>query len=145
MKLARLPLIAIVLLTPILLASAVQAGAVEGEWLTPKDSAKVRIAPCGGKLCGTITWLKAAADKTGQPQRDMHNPDPALRERPVVGIAFLRDFRAASADHWAGGSIYDPSSGKTYDSRMSLLPDGTLKVEGCVTVFCKAQIWRPVH
>ena len=26
-------------------------------------AAKVRIAPCGGKLCGTITWLKAAVDK----------------------------------------------------------------------------------
>lgn len=147
MKFARLPLAlaALTFLAPVFLAPVAQAGVVEGDWLTPTGGAKVRIAPCSGKICGTITWLRAATDKTGQPQKDIHNPDPGLRGRPVIGIAFLRDFRAASADRWTGGSIYDPGSGKTFDSKMSLLPDGTLKVEGCVAVFCKAQIWRSIR
>jgi len=142
MKHAHLPLWLAAL---ILLAPAAHAGAVEGDWMTPKGGAKVRIAPCGGKLCGTITWLKAAVDKAGQPQMDTRNPDPALRARPVVGIAFLHGFMPAGADRWSGGSIYDPGSGKTYDSKMSLAPDGTLKVEGCVAIFCQAQIWRRVN
>jgi len=128
-----------------LIAPTARAGAVEGDWITPKGGAKVRIAPCGGKLCGTITWLKAAVDKTGQPQKDIHNPDPGLRGRPVVGIAFLHGFTQAGTDRWSGGSIYDPGSGKTYDSKLSLAPDGALKVEGCVAVFCQAQIWRRVN
>lgn len=141
MKLARLPLMLAALT---LLAPAARAGVVEGDWLTPRGGAKVRIAPCGGKLCGTITWLKAALDKTGQPQKDTHNPDPGLRGRPVVGIAFLRGFTPAGADRWSGGSIYDPGSGKTFDSKMRLAPDGTLKVEGCVAVFCQTQIWTRI-
>ena len=42
-----------------------------------------------------------------------------------------------------GGSIYDPQSGKTYDSKLSLNPDGTLKVEGCISIICQAQTWKP--
>ena len=125
-----------------LLATSAQAGGVEGDWMTPKDSAKVHIAPCGPKLCGTIVWLKHPLDKvTGEPQKDAKNPDAGLRGRGVVGLQVIRDFKPAAPGRWSGGSIYDPAGGKTYDSEMSLNPDGTLKVEGCVAVFCVAQTW----
>ena len=29
-----------------------------GVWLTQKGDAHVRVAPCGGALCGTIVWLR---------------------------------------------------------------------------------------
>lgn len=124
---------------------ALAADPVEGEWLTPSGSAKVRIAPCHGRpdrLCGAIVWLKDALDRAGQPVRDTANPDPALRGRPVIGLPFIRDFRRVETARWTGGKIYDPQSGKTYDSRLRLNPDGTLKLEGCVLVVCQAQTWR---
>ncbi|MFN3584165.1 DUF2147 domain-containing protein [Phenylobacterium sp.] len=118
---------------------ALAADPVEGEWLTQAGTARVKIAPCAGKadrMCGVVTWLKTAGAK------DVHNPDPDLRGRPVLGLTMIRDFKADGPGRWKGGKIYDPQSGKTYDSRMRVDADGTLKVEGCVLVVCQAQTWR---
>jgi uncharacterized protein (DUF2147 family) len=122
---------------------ALAADPVEGDWLVQGGSAKVRIAPCAGKpdrLCGVFTWLKS--EKPGQVVRDAENPDPALRSRPLVGSIFIRDFRRVEAGRWTGGKIYSPEEGKTYDSKMRINPDGTLKLEGCVLVICQKQTWR---
>lgn len=121
---------------------AFAADPVEGDWLTQGGSAKVRIAPCAAqpaKMCGTISWLKNPADAKAT---DANNPDPALRKRSILGLPMIRDFKPAARGRWTGGKIYDPNSGKTYDSRISVNPDGTLKVEGCVVVVCQAQTWR---
>ena len=141
MKPARLSLVFAPFAVLCLLAPIAHAASVEGDWLTPKGGGKVHIAACGAKLCGTITWLRRATDKAGQPLKDSVNPDPALRTRPVVGMTILRNFKPAGADRWGGGSIYNPGDGKTYDSKLSINPDGTLKVDGCIAVFCVAQTW----
>jgi uncharacterized protein (DUF2147 family) len=117
-------------------------GSVHGDWLTANGAGKVRIAPCADKLCGTIVWLREPLDKaTGQPQKDVHNPDVALRGRPVVGMQMIKGFKAAKDGRWTGGTIYDPKTGKTYASKVALSPNGTLKVDGCIAVVCIAQVW----
>jgi len=116
----------------------------EGQWLTPGGSATVRIRPCAARadrLCGTIVALRQPNGADGRPVRDAANPDRALRTRPVVGIDLVRDFRADGRGRWSGGRIYNPQDGKTYNSRMRLNPDGTLRIEGCVLVVCQGQTW----
>ena len=123
-------------------APASAADPVEGEWLTQSGSGKVRIAPCSGKpdrLCGAIFWLRDPADAKAT---DTNNPDPKLKTRPIMGLPMIRDFKQAAPGRWTGGKIYDPNSGKTYDSKISIGPNGTLKVEGCILVICQAQTWR---
>ncbi|WP_309644723.1 DUF2147 domain-containing protein [Phenylobacterium sp.] len=129
------------------LALAAVAGAaqaadpVEGQWATQGGGAKVKVSPCASdkaKMCGVITWVKAPAGAT---PKDTNNPDAALRARPLVGLALIRDFKG-SGGKWTGGKIYDPSSGKTYASKMSANPDGSLKVEGCIAMICQAQTWK---
>lgn len=145
MKLHRLALASA---TALAVAGAAQAaGTVQGDWLTQSGSAKIRVAPCaGGKLCGTVIWMKAPLDKTtGKPQLDVKNPEPALRARSIVGLQLIKDFRPAPGGKWTGGSIYDPESGKTYASKIGLNPDGTLKVEGCIAIICQAQTWRAAN
>lgn len=124
---------------------ALAADPVEGEWLVQGGSARVKIAPCAAlieRLCGTFTWLKS--DKPGQPVLDKSNPDPKLRTRPLNGSVFIRDFRRVSAGRWTGGKIYSPEEGKTYDSKMRISPDGTLKLDGCVLFICQAQTWTRI-
>jgi len=124
-------------------ASDAAAASVKGEWLTADGSRKVRIADCGETLCGAITWVKEGADPaTRQPRADINNPDPALRGRRVVGLQVMTGFKPTAAG-WSGGTIYDPNSGKTYAAKLSANPDGTLKVEGCVAMFCQARTWTP--
>ena len=128
------------------LASTAFAAAPEGTWTTADGLAQVRVAPCGARLCGVIVWLKRPLDKlSGQPRTDGFNPDPALRGRPMLGLPVIRGFAPASPGRWTGGRIYDPDSGRTYESRMTLEANGDLKVEGCFLIFCKAQIWTPAR
>ena len=123
-------------------APAFAADPVEGVWLTAGGGGKVTIGPCAGKadrMCGAITWLKDPADAKAL---DSKNPDPALQKRPLIGLPMLWGFKQAAPGKWSGGKIYDPGSGKTYDSKMNVAPDGTLKVNGCVLVVCQAQTWK---
>lgn len=118
---------------------ALAADPVEGEWLTEAGNAKVKVAPCAARpdrMCGVVSWLKNNGAK------DTKNPDAALRGRSILGMALIRDFKPAGPGRWTGGKIYDPESGKTYDSKIRINPNGTLKVEGCVLVVCQAQTWK---
>jgi uncharacterized protein (DUF2147 family) len=126
---------------------AFAADPIEGLWLIQTGRAKVLIAPCEGqpaKLCGHIIWLKTLVDEDGKPRRDRENPNPARRGDPLMGLQMIRDFNQLAPGRWTGGKVYDPNTGKTYDSRMRLNPDGTLKLEGCVLALCRTQTWTRV-
>lgn len=124
----------------IIAASAAAPSAPFGRWHTPGDQAVVEIAPCGTHVCGTIVSA-APLPATGQPPRDTRNPDPTLRNRAMAGVRILSGFSQAG-DGWKGGTIYNPTNGKTYNSELTLAADGQLKVSGCVMIFCQTQIWR---
>jgi uncharacterized protein (DUF2147 family) len=57
-------------------------------------------------------------------------------------MPMLWGFRQAAPGKWTGGKIYDPNSGKTYDSKIGVNANGTLKIEGCILVVCQAQTWK---
>lgn len=125
-----------------LCAGAAYAGASPvGVWYTQDKQGKVRIAPCGEKLCGVIIAGQGRNGKPAAEARDEANPNPALRNRPIIGLPILRDFSPTGPGRWGGGKIYDPNTGRTYDSKLSLTAGGGLKVEGCVTVICLTQNW----
>jgi uncharacterized protein (DUF2147 family) len=127
---------------------ALAADPAEGVWLVQDGKARVRIAPCASQaaeLCGDVVWLQNPNGKDGKPRRDENNPDARMQARPLMGLAMIRDFRAAGPGRWEGGTIYDPKAGKTYASKMRVMPGGALKVEGCVMMICKAQTWTRVE
>jgi Delta7-sterol 5-desaturase len=119
-----------------------------GEWATQGYSARVRIAPCADNsalACGHIVWLWDATDAHGVPLRDANNPNTELRERSLIGLPLLTQFRRdtqASSDRWSGGSIYDPESGRTYRASLTQRTQDALEVEGCVLFVCRKQLWR---
>jgi uncharacterized protein (DUF2147 family) len=122
-------------------APAFAADPAEGEWFNQTGSAKVRIGPCPsqpGKLCGAISWLRPPNEKA----TDSNNPDPKLKSRSLQGMQMLWGFKSAGPGKWTGGKIYDPNSGKTYDSKVSVNANGTLKIEGCILMVCQGQTWR---
>ena len=124
-----------------LVAAALDVAApapVAGRWLTVDGKALGEIAPCGQQLCGRIA--RVLKPRPSGPAVDANNPDPALRHRPIAGLAILTGFTAAG-DRWKG-RIYDPESGRTY--RAELIRDGALlKVRGCIGPFCRTQQWTP--
>ncbi|MEK7342618.1 MAG: DUF2147 domain-containing protein [Pseudomonadota bacterium] len=138
----KLALAALITLASASLATTAQAAQpVTGRWATVDGKAIVAIAPCGKQLCGRIERI--VKPTPGRAPTDIKNPDPALRSKPLVGLALLSGFEDAG-DIWKG-TIYDPESGKSYASKVSRNPNGTLKVQGCIAFFCKTQTWTPVR
>jgi uncharacterized protein (DUF2147 family) len=118
------------------------AGDPIGLWLTKDRDAKVRVADCGGVLCGTVVWLKDPIDPaTGKPVADKHNTEAAKRTRPLMGVEVVIGMKPSETpDKWAG-HIYNTDDGKTYRGSIALQDATTLKVEGCVLAFCESEIW----
>jgi uncharacterized protein (DUF2147 family) len=116
-------------------AAAAAAAPIEGLWLTDDGKGVVRIGPCGRQLCG---WIARVLDRgPNVPTRDLRNPDPRLRGRPLVGLPILTGFDASGA----GGHAYDPKSGRSYRTTLSLNRDGSLSVTGCVIFICETKRW----
>lgn len=107
-----------------------------GRWYVEGGAAQVEIDVCDGALCGSVRWLRSPFDENGCRLRDRYNPDPALRERDVVGIEILRDLRRSTSDPgvWDGGTIYDPSSGRTYRATLRVADANRLDLRGYVGI-----------
>lgn len=119
-------------------AAAAATAPIEGLWLTDDRKGVVRIGPCGRQMCG---WIARVLDRRpGVPTRDVRNPDPRLRGRPILGLATLTGFSGAGGE-WSGGRAYDPKSGRSYRASLSLNADGSLNVTGCVAFICRTKHW----
>ena len=123
---------------------------VHGLWVDHDESDQQKVAvwieDCGSLLCGRIFWLKKPMTASGRPKRDRHNPDAALRDRPLCGLRILSGFRRAKENTWAEGQIYNPDDGRTYSSTMTLGSDGALEVRGYlgISLIGKTVAWvRP--
>jgi uncharacterized protein (DUF2147 family) len=120
-----------------------------GVWATENGKAHIQIHDCGGKLCGTIVWLKQPLGKDGKDARDSRNPDPGLRMRKILGMPLLSDFVPDGGDPnaWKGGTIYNPNNGKTYSCNLTLEDSKTLRVRGYVglSMFGATQVWTRVE
>lgn len=128
-------------LTAFAATSANAALPVSGKWLTQEKDSIVEIASCGAAVCGRVLRVLKMMPN-GKNPIDLNNPDPALRDRPVQGIMIFRDF-TDGGNHW-NGRLYDPKSGRSYKSKLTRNPDGTLKVQGCIGFLCKTFTWTAV-
>lgn len=125
------------------LKSQRKADDIIGIWLTAgKEPAKIQIYKSGDRYYGKIVWLKSPAEN-GKPKVDGNNPDKSKRNNPVIGLVLLSNFKFDGDDEWKGGDIYDPESGKTYDSYLYLKDKNTLKVRGYIgiSLFGRTETW----
>jgi uncharacterized protein (DUF2147 family) len=106
-----------------------------GLWLA-EDGAKVRVSACGNSICATIAEAKSRVDPaTGQPWTDKNNPDPALRNRPLVGVAVLRSLQPDGPGKWSG-TLYNTDNGNSYNGHLLEVGPTTIRIEGCVIGIC---------
>jgi uncharacterized protein (DUF2147 family) len=140
-------------LTVLLLTATTAFGAgmsdILGIWKTERDESKVEIFMCREKICGKIIWLKnpiytdSRDGKVGTPVIDRKNPDPALKNRPVLGLQILEGFTAEGSNNWGNGTCYDPKSGKTYRGKIHLAAPGRLELRGYIGIplFGRTSVW----
>ena len=119
------------------------ASAVTGNWYTENEESIIRIYESGGKYYGEIHWVEEPKDKNGNYKKDKNNPDKSKRDRRLLGLVILKDFKYDGDGEWSEGKIYDPEKGKTYQAQMQLKGNGKLEVRGYIGVpaFGRSTVW----
>ena len=129
-------------------AGAVVADSVIGFWNTPDHDALFEIYRCGSLYCGKISSLEEPdyppTDKQmpGKPKVDRNNPNPALRNRTLVGLPLISGFHYEGDNSWSG-MIYNPEDGSTYKCNFSMAGENRLNVRGYIGIplLGRTQIW----
>ncbi len=138
MKLARLALLAAlcVAVTP---AVSQDASKVAGTWQSQSGITRVKVTPCGTGLCGQVVWQKT-------PSKDVHNPDPSKRERPIVGLQLVSNMKPVGDGEWSG-SIYNYEDGQTYQGKVKVTNANAIEIGGCVMggMVCQSKTWTKVN
>ena len=106
-----------------------------GEWRTP-DNFRVQVQRCADTVCARIVRMP---DPT---VRDVNNPEPRLRVRPVLGIQIFTAQRHTAADGWKG-HMYMPRTGSTHVARLTPVQRNELTVSICgpMGLFCIHETW----
>ena len=118
-------------------AALAEAPLPTGQWRVQDGTAAIRVVNCAGALWGVIAGTIGGASNT---DTDKNNPDPALRNRPIMGLPILIDMRP-SQGRWTG-RVYNAENGKTYDANIGLVSGNVLHIEGCVLGFlCGGENW----
>jgi uncharacterized protein (DUF2147 family) len=106
-----------------------------GLWQSQSDQSRYRVRHCGQRIC-----VRIAGIAEGPAVRDIHNPDPSLRNREVIGIDIISASKSTGDNSWAG-AIYSFRSGQTLPGRLQLEDDNTLSVTACLveSLLCQMQ------
>lgn len=139
---------ALCILTALSAPAMAEEQGIPGYWLTASERAVIHIDECehskSGEpsLCGSVYWIIE-----GGLQKDIHNEDESLRERPMCGLKLMGDFEPDGKDEWQDGFIYKADDGEMYDADIELERDGTLYLRGYVgiSMFGKTQHWTRVN
>lgn len=106
--------------------------AILGDWMTVENNLKVHVSKENGQFKATITWFDEKGYKCKMTEcTDEMNPDPALRNRKILGLQVLSGLKYVAEDNeWEEGLIYDSNSGDTYDSVVWMDGNNKLSVRG---------------
>ncbi len=110
-----------------LIGGSALADDINGQWARGDGNARVKIAPCGGDVCATNTWIKPGTpkEKTG--------------DKLVMSIK-------PSADGEYSGTAFDPQRDLTYKLTVSV-KGNTMTTKGCVLagIVCKGVSWSRIN
>jgi len=116
--------------------------AVSGFWYTEGHEGIVELYPCGDEICGRLHWIQD--DGTEPVSRDMRNPDPDLRARPLCHLKFMGGFTPDGQGRYSDGWIYSPRHGATFNAEMKLIDHNTLDLRGYIffPFLGESQTWK---
>lgn len=125
------------------MACASNADDIVGIWLSASGEGKIQIYKEGDRYFGKLYWMKEPNGPKGNPKLDNNNPDPALRNKPLLGLVILKNFRYDDGE-WSGGLIYDPKNGKEYKSYIKLKDPQTLSLRGYIgiSLLGRTELWK---
>jgi uncharacterized protein (DUF2147 family) len=125
-------------------SSAAFADGPAGRWKTIDDES--------GRVKSIVEITQAAngtlSGRVAQVLQSDRGPNPVCdkcsgtrHNQPITGMTILWDLRP-DGNEWSGGTILDPSKGKTYKSKAKMIDANRLGVSGCIAFLCREQVWQ---
>jgi uncharacterized protein (DUF2147 family) len=120
----------------------------EGQWRTIDDETGearsiVRVWVDGGELKGQIVELLNPTE----PNPVCSDCKGSRKDQPIEGMTFLWGLEQ-DGDGWEGGRILDPSNGKEYSAKATVIDNGAkLEVRGFLgfALLGRTQVWERVE
>ncbi|MBB4402900.1 DUF2147 domain-containing protein [Agrobacterium radiobacter] len=96
------------------LAQQASQDAFLGKWAADDGSVRLEMFKAGAELRAHLLFGNQIMERDNTTfKSDAKNPDPALRSRSLENIVFIHGLRWDDGQ-WTEGTLYDPSSGRTY-------------------------------
>jgi len=133
---------ALVLLLVSLTDVSVADNVIEGVWIVEDGDGLIEFQLQDEQLSGVIVGSVSDPNRAKPARYDDLNPEPGLRERPLLGLAIFTNLLSSGSDKWKG-QVYDPNTGKTYKCTITLVNTNTLKVRGYIglSLLGQTRIW----
>lgn len=103
-----------------------------GKWMSSNKDIIVQVYKDGNGFKGKMVWFKNIDNSKPMDEwTDKHNPNPALRNRKIIGMDILSTMTyVPQSDSWENGKIYDSQTGKEWSASVRISKEGALKVTG---------------
>lgn len=120
-------------LTPMAYAEPAPSDALVGVWEADDGTVKLDMFKAGSEFQARMLYGNEIVEADNVTfKKDTKNPDPALRSRSLKNIVFITGLRWSDGG-WSGGSIYDASSGRTYNCKAEIT-NGKMGLRGYVGI-----------
>tara|TARA_B100002003_G_scaffold190887_1_gene179892 strand:+ start:56 stop:493 length:438 start_codon:yes stop_codon:yes gene_type:complete len=117
---------------------------VFGKWKCTNDEGKVNsivkiFKKEDGEVCGKVLRITKEEDR----DKLCTECKGALKDKPIEGLQLMHGLKK-EGDHYAGGEIINPKSGKVYKVKIWVDEDNPdmLNVRGYVAFFYKTMTWE---
>jgi uncharacterized protein (DUF2147 family) len=102
-----------------------------GKWKSTDNDLIIQVYMQNNEFKAKIVWFGNTEGKPMDYWKDVHNPDPALRDRKILGMSVLSDLKYdADTNTWEGGMVYDSKHGKDWNASAYIDKNGMLRVRG---------------
>ena len=104
---------------------------IDGVWIVEDGDGLIEFQLLDEQLSGVIVGSLSDPNRIKPARYDDLNPDPGLRQRPLLGLAIFTNLLSSGSKQWKG-QVYDPNTGKTYKCTITLVDADTLKIRGYI-------------
>jgi hypothetical protein len=131
-------LITILFLTQITIAQNLgkEADTIIGTWVMEDDMGVLEIFREGKCYNGKIVYMKKT-EEDGTPLQDKENPVDSLKNREVVGLQVMNNFKYEGNNIWNEGTFYAALKGKEVEPDFILVNENRLNLKISFFIFSK--------
>ena len=119
-----------------------------GTWISKAQDSQTEIFKSGDKYHGKLLagWGNELYEKDGKTLRkDAKNPNPALRNQPLLNAIILSDLEYDNGEY-KHGNYYDARTGRTFNCTMNMKDDKLeIRIYWKVPIFGLTKTWTRVR